>query len=128
MTWTSLAACAGRLELFFDETRHDIALGICAQCPVINQCAATRPEVDQHAVWAGRRPSKPCTGCGEDRALIMYNRRTSAADGFESQCRACRHAAKIRAAGGIDGLRAKNRAASARYKTRQQQRKTTVNA
>lgn len=64
--WRERAACAGHdTAAFFDLSRADEAIAVCATCPVIAACRATADHFERGlwptwlaGVWAGERPSE----------------------------------------------------------------------
>jgi len=56
-TWHKHAACTGRAELFFEETRKTIAKkakAICATCPVQEPCLEHAIANDEIGIWGGK--------------------------------------------------------------------------
>ena len=52
--WHDEAACRGRYDLMFDETRVSVAVALCARCPVYAECDSYATEYRPPAgVWAG---------------------------------------------------------------------------
>ena len=108
--WRNRSACRTEdPELFFGAANEDAAKAVCSRCPVVGACLdlalaldmrdgvfggltedERQPLHDAHTARLLRAGRKFCAGHGEVRPLAEFSRHSTAADGYRSNCNACR--------------------------------------
>lgn len=80
LDWMNAALCAGKTALFFSDAVEDRAeaRGICAGCPVRQQCDQwARRSSPQHGIWAGRSAGTAYSTQAQSKARQEHRQRSA---------------------------------------------------